>query len=551
MQSSHSVRFVFLATLIAACSRGPAPRLPEHRLGFGGDFFLGRGLNLALFDRPARDRVFAAMAPLFSRMDLLLLNGEGVVSGGGIPTEKGELQSQHYRAHPLAIDLLADAGIDIVTIGNNHSGDYGPDALREELDRFRLAGIDWTGGGLDPADARRPAYRRVGDTVVAVVGIDLTGTCRYSARSGRPGSLCFAGGDPARHDRIEATLKEILKEARRHAHVVLLSPHWGPNRTERPVAAVRALAGRLMELGFDAILGHSAHRIHGVELFDGRPVVYDAGNLAEDYDGPRGAPPHRGVFWEIVFSRAGVERLLAHPITLSRNRTRPAQGDVAADVLATLVDRSAEMGTTMTVDRGTGVIDCEPGEAERPDDPGHVPSRPRPARVREAPSAVLLDRLPATATPTRVTFPGGISLLGFELVLQELPTPYPLQMVHTYWKTDQHLVNRHMIRIDALPAASARPDTTVGHIPGDWILPATEWPVGKIIDDRILVAVRGEATGTERFAVGLTREGRALVPRESSLSRVGDSMVLLGQTPFRAGAPRLFDVLAARAPRSR
>jgi poly-gamma-glutamate synthesis protein (capsule biosynthesis protein) len=238
----------------------PTSDLETHTIIYGGDFTLGRRLNEALWDPEARGRILGDVEPLLREADLALVNAEGVIALGGRFNDKGEPRPYLFRAHPAAIDVLSRAGIDLVTVGNNHAVDYGPEALTEMLDRLSLAGIGAFGGGHDLADARRPAYRRLGDTGVAFVGADFTVSAKYRATEGRAGILYYdAFRDGRQEDEIVADLTRIHDEARRHAQVVLLSPHWGDNMIDRPAPHLRSLARRLIEAGYDGILGHSAH----------------------------------------------------------------------------------------------------------------------------------------------------------------------------------------------------------------------------------------------------------------------------------------------------
>lgn len=270
----------------------------------GGDLLLGRSLNAALYDDDARARALAGVAPLLKKADLAVVNGEGVVALGGEITDKGEQRPFAFRAHPLAVRMMADAGIDLVNVGNDHSIDYGPDALQEMLDRLVLAGMDYTGGGDTRRDAVTPAYRVIGDTVVAVVGADLSTALAYPVRPKRPTLLRYPGLLPESVDEIVRNMTNILRVARKHAHVVVFTPHWGENDMTAPTDHTRHLAARLVQAGYDAIVGHSAHVVQGAELLDGVAVAYDAGNLLLD----RGAaaPMHRALLFELEFDRAGV-----------------------------------------------------------------------------------------------------------------------------------------------------------------------------------------------------------------------------------------------------
>jgi poly-gamma-glutamate capsule biosynthesis protein CapA/YwtB (metallophosphatase superfamily) len=537
---------LILAALLGGC--GEAPSYPEHHLAFGGDVSLGRKLNEALLDDDARPGIIAEIVPRLQAADLALVNAEGVIAGGGAFADKGEPRPHMYRAHPVAMELLAEAGVDILAIGNNHSGDYGPLALTEMLDRARVLGLDYAGGGHDLADARTPAYRVVGDTVVAIVGADLTIAAKYAATVVRPGSLYAPGLDAKRADEVVTLLLDVLADARRHAHVVVLSPHWGDNFQDHPSEATRALATRLLKGGYDAILGHSAHQLQGVELVDGKPVLYDAGNLLLDYE--RDEPSHESMLFDVTFTRAGVTGIHALPLRLHTNRTVLADPERALRIARGWADMSTALGTPpgdVGVHEGTVTVRCDPGAVDGPEGTPVPPSRPVPPEVRTALEDLLLDALPVSATPADVAWENGIHLVGYEILLRELPVPKAGNIVSLYFTTSQPLDRSYEVRLEARGATGGR--DRADHLPGDWVLPTTAWPTGRIVHDRTLMRLTMAPEGEVQFLVGLVGD-HLLTPTSGDASIVDAGLVDIGKATFVPGAPRLFDVLngAARDP---
>jgi len=88
------------------------------------------------------------MLPLLKRADLRLINLECVIAENGKPGERTP-KVFFFRADPHAIDVLKIAGIDYVSLANNHSLDFGEDAMLEMLGRLDKAGIAHAGGGQE------------------------------------------------------------------------------------------------------------------------------------------------------------------------------------------------------------------------------------------------------------------------------------------------------------------------------------------------------------------------------------------------------------------
>ncbi len=508
---------------LLACTSPDAPApldLPVHHLTFGGDTIVGENLNLALADEDVRAAMFVDVAGLLRDADVTLLNSEGVISGGGRIADKGEARPHLYRARPAMMGVLAAAGVDVLAGANNHSGDYGPDALREHLDLARVAGLDYAGVGHDLADARTPAYRKVGDTVLAIIGADLTDTALFAARPDRPGSLALPLA------RAVDELAPLVAEARKHAQVVLLTPHWGDNGKTAPTEALRDAGRALIGVGFDGILGHSAHVPQGVELVDGKPIVYDAGNFLAGHSGT--GDQGSAVLYDVAFTRAGVVSVRAVPIAMRAARV----GSGTAADLATWQERTRALGTPVDGD----AVSCDPGGVLGPEGTPDPPARPVPAAVREAPRDAIVDALPEGVTPAAVRWENGVSLVGYHLVAKDLRVPKAGQVFDLYFRAEGPVSANLMVSLEGRGNVLDRED----HTPGDWMLPGDEWPPGALIHDRSLMRLLGDPTGAVRFALNL-RDGRTLVKVATSDLPL-ERGVILGEASYVPGAPRLFEL---------
>lgn len=520
-------------------------KLPVHAIAFGGDVMAARHVNAALFGERKGRQLFGDVAPRLRGAELAIVNLEGVISAGGWFADKGEPMPHTHHAHPRMAEALAHAGIDVVTVGNNHSGDYGRAAFVETLDRLLAAGIDYAGGGVNLADARRPAYRALGDTVVAVVGADLTSIREYHAAPDAAGTLGAAPEEKgAKLDPVVEELTAILREARRHAHVVLFSPHWGQNWKTAPSKPVRELARRLIRAGYDGILGHSSHYVHGVELIDGKPVVYDAGNILRESGSM--TETRRNLLFELRVSRAGVVRVEARPVLLSRNRTMLATGSERDGILRTFAERSAALGTEPEIRGGVASLECSPGGIEGPPGTPAPPRRAAPATVRKAPDTILVDALPPGATPVDVAYGNGVRLVGYRLLAGELAVPWAGQVVAVYLRSDRPPPPRTMIHLEARgrdPKTGEPAKITAAHLPGDWVIDPAGWPEGKIVQDLTMLRLKLKPEGAVDFYAGLSDGKRLLVPASADRELAAGALLHLGAVPYREGAKTIMEAI--------
>ncbi len=304
------------------------------RLALAGDTMLGRKVaeHITAGRKPWSD----AVAALVGDADLALCNLECCIS------ERGERWPDpgkpfFFRAPPVAAELLAELGIDAVTLANNHALDYGRLALRDTLDHLDAAGIAHTGAGSDVAAARRPALLEAAGLRLAVAGLS-DHPAEYAAAQDTPGIAYanLASGVPVW---VGSALGSCA------ADVVVVTPHWGPNMVAAPVPHVRAAAQQLAAAGAHLVAGHSAHCFHGVARSGPTTVCYDLGDFVDDY----AVHPERrndlGLLWFVEVDERGVTGVEAVPLHLDYCVTRVAGADDAATIERRLRAACAPLGT--------------------------------------------------------------------------------------------------------------------------------------------------------------------------------------------------------------
>jgi poly-gamma-glutamate capsule biosynthesis protein CapA/YwtB (metallophosphatase superfamily) len=200
----------------------------------------------------------------------------------------------NYRMHPRNVAILEAARIDLALLANNHVLDWGAEGLRETLLILQATGIGAAGAGLDAEAAQAPAILCVpgkGRVVAWAMGAGSSGIpAGWNAGADRPGVNRLPDLTPATAARQAA---RIARE-RRPGDVTIASIHWGGNWGYSVPSAERAFAHALIDAGgVDLVFGHSSHHPKGIELHQGRPIVYGAGDLINDYEGIDTDPAYR------------------------------------------------------------------------------------------------------------------------------------------------------------------------------------------------------------------------------------------------------------------
>jgi poly-gamma-glutamate synthesis protein (capsule biosynthesis protein) len=174
-----------------------------------------------------------------------------------------------FRAEPQVAKALRGAGFNLVTLANNHSMDFGAEALAETLQHLGANGISWIGAGENLSEARKMALFTIKGKKVAFLAYSLTQPIEFFARQDRPGT---APG-------YEKLVTADITSARGLADYVIVSFHWGKEAAGTVQHYQRTAAHSAIEAGADVIIGHHPHVLQGVERYKSGIIFYSLGNF--------------------------------------------------------------------------------------------------------------------------------------------------------------------------------------------------------------------------------------------------------------------------------
>ena len=324
-------------------------------LALTGDVMLGRGVNEAL-DASRPEGVWGDVLPLLLSADLRVINLECAITGHRRPWSRTP-KVFHFRADPVAVEVLRAARVDACSLANNHTLDFGERGLLDTLDHLEAAGIRYAGAGRDAEEAGRPVLLDGGIALVAFTDNEPP----FAAGPDRPGTNYLPVSiEPAVLRRVEEAMGAAREAG---ARAVIFSNHWGPNMVARPPEAFRRFARAVVDLGADVYYGHSAHVFQGVEVYRGRPILYDTGDFIDDYAVDPDLRNDRSFLFRVSVEDGELRRLELHPIVLPYARVELAAGDERSAILDLMQDLSAEMGTTFERHEDRLVLDLARGRA--------------------------------------------------------------------------------------------------------------------------------------------------------------------------------------------
>jgi poly-gamma-glutamate capsule biosynthesis protein CapA/YwtB (metallophosphatase superfamily) len=307
-------------------------------IALAGDTMLGRQVADRLEAVGPRQLVAPEVARLMRDADLCILNLECCISTRGEPWPD-PAKPFFFRAPPLAVETLTSLGVDAVTLANNHALDFGRTALLDTLEHLERAGIRAAGAGPDLAAARRPVLLESGGLRIAIIAV-TDHPAEYAAGRHRPGVA-----HAELHRGAPPWLRSLI--AGQDAHLVLVTPHWGPNMTSEPPRYVERAAEELLTAGASLIAGHSAHVFHGVRLPGDPPraVAYDLGDFLDDYARHPERRNDLGLLWLFTVETGEVAAVEAIPLRLHHAFTELADGEDRAWIVRRLRAASAPFGS--------------------------------------------------------------------------------------------------------------------------------------------------------------------------------------------------------------
>jgi poly-gamma-glutamate synthesis protein (capsule biosynthesis protein) len=221
------------------------------------------------------DWLYAPIADLLAQPDLMFANLETPIAPGA---DRGT-RSMVFNAPLAAAQALKAAGVDVVSVANNHAFDQGRPGFLETLESLDQLHLPYVGAGPEGAGLRRFTLggMRIGFLGYATFFNQDENDCRPSKRKADAPCVQVAKIDP---DRAVAEVAQASAES----DAVVVSIHWGNEYATQPTPDTVELAHRLADAGALVVFGHHPHVLQPIELYtraDGRLAVicYSLGNF--------------------------------------------------------------------------------------------------------------------------------------------------------------------------------------------------------------------------------------------------------------------------------
>jgi poly-gamma-glutamate capsule biosynthesis protein CapA/YwtB (metallophosphatase superfamily) len=232
-----------------------------------GDLMLARSVGQRLL-ATSDTFPFTHTADYLRGFDLTVGNLECVVSTLGAPQPK----QYTFEAPVKSFERLVAAGFDIVSLANNHSGDYGKAAFSDMLGKLPGYGLTPLGGGLNRTAAHAPVIREVHGTTLGFLAYCEIQPQNFAATDTSPGHAWLE----------EASMRVDIQAARPQADFLVVFQHWGVEYETVETSHQQALARAAIDAGADLVVGAHPHVIQPHEIYKSKPIIYSLGNFVFD-----------------------------------------------------------------------------------------------------------------------------------------------------------------------------------------------------------------------------------------------------------------------------
>ena len=223
-----------------------------------GDIIPARTVNFEILRHKDFNWPYLKTYQLTNASDITFANLESPEIKNCPMTNEGMIFCGDYRN----IEGLMFAGIDVVSLANNHAGNYGEEGVKETIDHLKYAGIETTGTALSN-----------------LVIKDIRGI-----RFAFLGFNDISKNQPGISDVDEGKIKNDIREAEMQAKIVIVTFHWGAEYKDQPDERQKYLGHLAVNAGADLVIGNHPHWIQPVEIYKDKLITYSHGNFVFDQE---------------------------------------------------------------------------------------------------------------------------------------------------------------------------------------------------------------------------------------------------------------------------
>ncbi len=239
---------------------------------FVGDIMMDRGVE-NIWQKYGNSRYpFLKIVDEIRSADIAFANLEGSIS------ERGTNHKIKYsfRFSPDVINGLKFAGFDVLSLANNHSFDWGREALEDTVAILKANGIEPVGAGLNYLEANNSVIKEIDGAKISFLAYENIEPNSKYTEAGKDS----AGKSSFELERIKNEISQIKQL--KLADLAVVSMHWGDEYQLRSNKKQQEIGRALVEAGADLIVGHHPHVVQEIEKYKNGWIAYSLGNFVFD-----------------------------------------------------------------------------------------------------------------------------------------------------------------------------------------------------------------------------------------------------------------------------
>lgn len=284
----------------------------QATLLFVGDIMLDRGIEYYIQKNGGDWRFpFLNIADFLKKADLVFGNLESVISDKG--TKQGSIYS--FRADPRSLEGLTFAEFDVLSVTNNHSLDYGMEALLDSISRVESQGIATLGAGINKEAAQKLFIKEIQGTKIGMLAYTNTGSPLWEV-----GDTTFGVSWVDEHNLAE--FSQRIEDAKKEVDILVVSIHFGEEYQKEPSITQELIAKTAIGSGADIIVGHHPHVVQPLVQYQaslpaGRQgwIAYSLGNFI--FDQGFSKETTQGLLLEVIVQDKKITKVSPRPIHLN------------------------------------------------------------------------------------------------------------------------------------------------------------------------------------------------------------------------------------------
>ncbi|MGI6373989.1 MAG: CapA family protein [Patescibacteria group bacterium] len=298
----------------------PEPRITLLAVG---DLSFSRGVEMMMDRNDDLYYPFRQLEGFFQSADLSFANLESPLTPGRV-IQSGEMI---FRGKSEMAEVLATLGIDIVSLANNHTPNFGEKGLKDTFNSLTDSGVLYVGAGETDQAAYAPVYLSKSGLTLAFIAHNDSDVvpASYRASSDRAGTALMD------KERLQAA----ILEAKEKADLIIVSLHSGTEYVPQPNSRQTDFARAAIDYGADLVIGHHPHVVQTMEQYQGKYIFYSLGNFV--FDQSWSQETKEGLAIELKLSRQGVIEVYFWPVVMEKlAQPRLAKSAEAEKILARL-----------------------------------------------------------------------------------------------------------------------------------------------------------------------------------------------------------------------